>query len=332
MLTGAESPSRSGSRVAWLRASLVEANKARAPVIYDVPSIISAAEQSFLFRLAKYYFRGEGVIVDAGVFMGASTKAFVAGLRQRADAHCLRSRRAKPIQSYDLGVCNEDMANRINQRYGSHLKSGDCFLPYLQKNVRGSADLAILNQGDICQYTLSEPCEILFLDVCKTREINWHTVKTFYTRLIPGKSLLIHQDFIHPWLPWIHVTMGWLADYFEFIGTSLFGSAVWLNSRQIVDPGEDPFLAGDSAALERLFNRATSVIKDSAQRGFLDLAHVQLLFLTGRKDEARTTFNTFVRERDWLCSQSWLWADLVKMRLQLEHLQRRTPLTSHPPS
>jgi hypothetical protein len=48
----------------------------------------------------------------------------------------------------------------------------------------------------------------------------------------PWQSVLIHQDFVHDWLPWIHVTMGALAPYFEFISTVLW-SAVWLNTKPI---------------------------------------------------------------------------------------------------
>jgi len=303
-------------RVSWLRAILAEANRARLPVCYNLPSMISPAEQSLLFRLARDYYEGDGVIADAGVFMGASTRSFAAGLRLRAD-HCkLRSRDVKPIQAYDQAVCDETLADRINQFYDSNLKAGDSFLSRLRQNIGPCSGLTRLNEGDICLHAPPQSCEILFLDVCKSLEINWHTVKSFYPQLIPGRSVLIHQDFIHPWLPWIHVTMGFFADYFEFIGISRFSSAIWLNTRPIVNPTFDPFLASGSE-LDRWFDQTASLLAEEVDQAFLSLARVQLLRVTGREDEAHRLFRSLVRKPEWQRS-SRLHPDIVKMNRALQ--------------
>ena len=38
----------------------------------SVPSMMSLPERRFLYGVAKDYYRGDGVIVDAGIFLGAS--------------------------------------------------------------------------------------------------------------------------------------------------------------------------------------------------------------------------------------------------------------------
>ena len=49
-------------------------------VIESIPSMMKAQELDLLYSLVKNYYKGEGYIVDAGIFMGASTKCFIEGL------------------------------------------------------------------------------------------------------------------------------------------------------------------------------------------------------------------------------------------------------------
>ena len=45
----------------------------------DTPSMMSIPERQFLFGLASRYYAGKGIIVDAGIFLGASTRCFGEG-------------------------------------------------------------------------------------------------------------------------------------------------------------------------------------------------------------------------------------------------------------
>ena len=104
---------------------------------------------------------------------------------------------------------------------------------------------------------------MLFLDVCKTSEVNAHIIKEFFPRLIPGHSVLLQQDFIHEWLPWIHVTMGLFEPYFQFLGVvGESPTAVWLNTRKIPEPtpwevegGSDLYRSARLPRLVELFER-----------------------------------------------------------------------------
>src|SRR5690606_38881587 len=49
--------------------------------VVDHPGMTSRREKSMLYWLARNHYAGDGLIVDAGLFLGASTNAFAAGLK-----------------------------------------------------------------------------------------------------------------------------------------------------------------------------------------------------------------------------------------------------------
>jgi hypothetical protein len=58
----------------------------------------------------------------------------------------------------------------------------------------------------------------------------------FFPHLIPGRSLVIQQDYLyHHWVGWLHVTMEFYADYFEYVCDTEVNSVVFLNTRKIPD-------------------------------------------------------------------------------------------------
>ena len=92
-----------------------------------------------------------------------------------------------------------------------------------------------MHAGDICEQQWSGgPIEILFVDVAKHWTVcDWVTWQ-FFPHLIPGKSLVVQQDYLyHHWVGWLHVTMELYADYFEYVCDTEVNSAVFLNTRPI---------------------------------------------------------------------------------------------------
>lgn len=213
--------------------------------------------------------------MDAGVFLGASTRCPAAGLRASA-SH--RPADRPRLRSFDLCLCDDYMAGLINERHGTRLKAGDSFEPFLRDNLvdlRGEVDLRV---GDIRDIEPADDVEILFLDVCKDPAINAHVVASFFPRLIPGVSVLVHQDFVHESLPWIHVSMGVLADHFAFAGVvGEFGpSAVYLCTRAVPETVRDVYGFASLPVLGAAFGTAVSPL-DPVQRYFVDMAYARLL-------------------------------------------------------
>lgn len=99
--------------------------------------------------------------------------------------------------------------------------------------------------------------------------------------------MLIHQDFVHDWLPWIHVTMGALAPYFEFIGTVPW-SAVWLNTKPIPSAAlnANPCESASLAELNAFFDHAITPTNEPLHRVFIEQARARTLADKGAKSDA----------------------------------------------
>ena len=159
---------------------------------------------------------------------GSCAQSFAAGLKEQYFT-CKEA-----IHVYEWGRCTDEyLKDFIAQYCGKELAIGDSFADIVVKNLSScpGAEYIKTHIGDIVLQTYPEVIEIFFLDVCKTSEIN-HAMTQLFSRGIPGKSIVIHQDFVHEWLPWIRVTMGYLHEYFEPIGNLMY-SFVFLLKKEI---------------------------------------------------------------------------------------------------
>lgn len=272
-----------GANLALLRELLLSSSQAVRPAV-SVPSMINPQEQTFLQSLAASYFTGSGLIIDAGAFLGASTNCLRNGLRQNP---AYRTFEASRIVSLDLCRCDEYMANLINTLHGTTLRVGDDFSHLLEANVSDGEGDVDLRVGDIRDQQPEDSVEILFLDVCKSPAINDHVLKAFFPKLIPGLSVVIHQDFVHESLPWIHVSMGMLSEYFDYVGVvGDFGpSAVYLCRKPLPTGLCDIYPFASVAVLRAAFASAVAPLTE-VQRYFTDMAFVRLLAGRGLMPEA----------------------------------------------
>ena len=56
---------------------------------------------------------------------------------------------------------------------------------------------------------------LLLGDIAKSRNTFGCVVRDFFPRLIPGKSIVLHQDFAGPRLAWLHYSAGVLLPYIK---------------------------------------------------------------------------------------------------------------------
>ncbi len=203
--------------------------------VASVPSMMSENERRFLFNIAKDYYRGEGLIVDAGTFLGASTACFANGVAQNPLASEIRARWPQPIVSLELGRTNQQMLLSFKRHgIGHDLKVGDSFGPLIEAHIDGVRDLVDLRLGDILETGLLDdpaprnrlPIEIAFLDVLKAPAISEFCLLEYLPRLIPRRSLVIQQDYLSGDLPFIHVHQEYFASKFEYVG-ELSSSAIF---------------------------------------------------------------------------------------------------------
>ena len=196
----------------------------------DAQTMLMADELRLLHYLADEYYTGEGAIVDAGCFLGGSTLALADGLRRN-----LRRRgvdEEKLIHSYDRF---EIEGWTIGSYFPESAQAGESFEPLFRSNIAPYASLVEVHPGNILSHTWTGgPVEILFIDVAKHWTVCDRVTWQFFPRLIPGKSVVIQQDYLyHHWVAWIHVTMEFYSDYFEYVCDTGVNSVVFLNTKRI---------------------------------------------------------------------------------------------------
>jgi hypothetical protein len=192
-------------------------------------SMLSEAERGLLYWLARDHYRGAGRIVDGGCFTGGSTLALARGVVDGPTGG-----KGRPIHVYDLFRADEYMVEHYLRPAGLPYGAGDSFRAEFDRTTRAVAPLLRVEEGDIQRIGWTgEPIEILFIDVAKDWDLNEVLLRDFFPRLIPGRSVVVQQDFVFHFCPWVAVTMEHLADFFEYLGFVEHCSTVYLNTRRI---------------------------------------------------------------------------------------------------
>lgn len=257
--------------------------------VAEFPSMLYPEERKLLFLLGRE-FRDVGQIIDAGCFIGGSTYALASGLE--ANTH-LRRARPRVIHSYDLFRLDEQTKDVYPELVegievgGSLRLRFDCLLA-------SRSDYVNVYEGDIRGHEWNGgPIELLFLDICKTWEINDHVSRQFFPALIPERSIVVQQDFIHEWLPQIQVTMGLLADAFEARGFAAPGSVVFVPTRRIAGEEIPSDLRTELSDEDKLgyFDRACAPFGGEGG-AILECAKADLLRQLGKHSEALALLDT----------------------------------------
>lgn len=184
-------------------------------------SMLSYEERALLFALARDS-HGEGAIIDAGCFVGGSTVALAAGL------HAGRNGPPGVIHSYDLLRSDPEHTAGYSAEIDALPPASD-LRPLFEQQVRSWRDLVTLHQGDLLQqrWSAHDRVEILFIDVCKSWELNAHATRQFFPALIPGRSVVIQQDLVHWRYPWCAIVMETLQHRFQYWDWTWYASSVW---------------------------------------------------------------------------------------------------------
>ena len=247
----------------------------------DYPSMMSMEERRFLYGLASQYYAGAGLIIDAGIFLGGSTHCFGQGLRQNQRIRKVRLSFPKPIISFERGIVNPSMP-AFFRRYDVDISQppGEFFASFLQNAVKDVSDLADLRIGDIAETmkSVEDKVEILFLDVLKSRDLSKTVLSYFLPKLIPGRAIVIQQDYFFERLEFIKTDQEILSDYFLYIG-EVASSAVFLCTKQI-EPSQLIRIYGQTlpaAEQERLGAIAMQRSIDPTRRFLMAISKVCLL-------------------------------------------------------
>lgn len=286
------------------------------PHIFLPRGMIIPEEQILLYLLGRDGYRGEGEIVDAGAFCGASAYCFAAGISDNPGTFDRTGR----IHSYDLFTVDDSYTRDYIQNgfyYFTGLKNelkfpkrevkpGESFLDVFRFQTQQYASLIVERPGSILDFPWpGKPIEILFIDVAKTQEIQQHLFRHYLPHLLTG-GVLLQQDFHHAWHPYIHVAMEFLAPYFE-ITQSRVGATRAYRLLEPVPPASlqrvvaHDFSARESAELmERCVARAPAL-----EQPLLQVVHARQLMLNGDSSGVRALVRAFAAR--WATEPGFSW-------------------------
>lgn len=186
--------------------------------IYAVPGQLSFYDRLVYYWAGKQFFSDVGVIIDAGALVGGTALLLAHGLANNDRI----TRREKRILSFDLFQDTADgfMATAI-AKYGGLptplVKDGLLdFEPLFRHTIARYAEMIETRRGDISGigYSDAEPIEILSIDVGKTPDLMRSVAINFFPRLIPGRSIVLNQDYVFPFQPWVAMAMEMLGEFF----------------------------------------------------------------------------------------------------------------------
>ena len=192
------------------------------PDATGIPTMLSKMERRLLYSLARDY-AGEGAIVDAGSFLGGSTAALLAGVRDRTEPWA-----GPPVASYDLFQVDEYMVPKFFADDRS-VQLGDSFRARFDEHVSRFDVPHAVHEGDVTKLGWSGgPIDVLFLDILKSWEINDAVLRDFFPSLVPGRSVIVHQDYGWGDTPWIPVTVELMRDSLVLLDWVEWGTHVFL--------------------------------------------------------------------------------------------------------
>lgn len=187
------------------------------PIILDEriknqPTMVSLAERKMLYWIAKELpLRDDSCFVDAGCFLGGSTIALAAGLRDNSNT----GRKHSKILAYDLFIASSSPYTL--GLAGRNKKPGDSLVDVFVDNMGDFQPFVTTICGDFDYAPPPElAIDLLFVDVAKSWSLN-KRIMTKYFPLLLKNSILIQQDHNDRGAPWVNLTMSYLEDFFEYI-------------------------------------------------------------------------------------------------------------------
>ena len=241
------------------------------PDAVGIPTMLSRFERKLLYVLARDFAGDDAAIVDAGCFLGGSTAALLAGVRDRAEAWA-----GPPVESYDLFRVEAFTIPKFFR--DQPVSVGESFRPRFDAHVARFDVPHVVHEGDITKIGWSGgPIDILFLDVLKSWDINDAVLRDFFPSLVPGRSIIVHQDYGWAGTPWIPISVELMRDSLVLVDWMEWGTHLFFVER---DLPTDVIAKGvknlDLATRLELLNEAI-FRSDGWIRSMLEISRVELI-------------------------------------------------------
>lgn len=179
-----------------------------------IQGMIGIHEKAYLYWYGRHIFTGKGDIVDLGSWLGSTTFSLAMGLENNK-----RSGLGRLIYSYDEFVWRSYMDKKVKgTKLEGKYEPGDSFLEEFEQRASPWHQYVRACPGDLSKVGWrGGPIEFLLIDAMKSWKAATGVVRDFFPSLIPGVSMILHQDFAHGFTSWIHPIHYRFCDYFELV-------------------------------------------------------------------------------------------------------------------
>ena len=188
--------------------------------------MLSWSERQLYFWLTAKGMAGVGDVVDLGAYAGGSTALLAAG-------HAAGGRRGY-VHAYDKFETSEALKRKLLYPLGVPEFAGPDILPLARTLLGPWSDRVVFHRGRIEDMGWGgNPIDLLVIDAFKDAARVDQMTADFFPSLLPGYSILVHQDFLRRTQPWLVSQMLRLGDAFRPVAMVSKDTAVFLCERPI---------------------------------------------------------------------------------------------------
>lgn len=172
----------------------------------SVPTMLTP-EEGRLYHWLGRRVSGDGATVDLGAYAGGSAARLLSGLALSGrDFH---------VHSYDRFRSSRAFWTKYIPNEPPPETDDADLLPLVRRHLAPWKGRVTLHVGDIAERRWSgDPIEVLSVDAAKGAALADHIAAEFYPALVPGRSILIQQDYLMAVQPWLPAQMVALRDCF----------------------------------------------------------------------------------------------------------------------
>ncbi|MFJ8084757.1 hypothetical protein ACIQ6Y_29580 [Streptomyces sp. NPDC096205] len=252
----------------------------------------STWELKFLYLLGRHHLTGQDRIVELGAGGGGSTYALALGLHESP----VFDEKTGRLHAYDFfRVGKGTFASEKFFTSGKAPEGDNSFLEEFKGRLEPFLPFLEIHAGDLWQTSDPDdltPVEFLHIDIAKTARVFRCVSERFLTRLRPG-SVVLHQDFAGPRLPWLHHSTGALLPYIELAGPPIRSTLAFEVVRPIPEHVLKAISEGSFSYDEKL--RLISAVQERVDRdhtggipfrSVLELAKAYVAHYEGRHRQA----------------------------------------------
>lgn len=182
------------------------------PVWSDL-GMTTREERAWWMQYTSTTYQGKGAVVDLGSWFGSTTCALAEGLKSNPDTYA----RNQPVHAIDRFTWESWMENCVHgTAFEGKFKEGDDFMQIFDHQTERYGNQIIGIKADLTKYQWTGgQIEFLLIDAMKTWTLSNSIIRNFYPHLMPGTSVILHQDFAHFYTWWIHLLQYRMRDFFD---------------------------------------------------------------------------------------------------------------------